>query len=291
MAWDGPILTDSGGFQVFSLADLRDLKEEGVSFRSHVNGDLFFFSPERVIEIQEALGSDIIMPLDHCTGWPCSHDKAQEAMELSVRWAVRSLAAKRREDQALFGIVQGSGYADLRTECAQRLVELDLPGYAIGGLSVGEPKDIMTEMVRETAAVLPKEKPRYLMGVGTPEDFLSAVASGVDMFDCVMPTRNARNGGAFTRTGQIQIRNARFKESRLPLDPDCGCYCCRTFTRGYLHHLFSKKVEDILGLVMLTWHNITFYNDFMARVRASIREGSLGEFAREFLRTYDRAEA
>jgi len=283
MAWDGPILTDSGGFQVFSLADLRELSDEGVTFRSHINGDLFCFTPERVIEIQEILGVDIIMPLDHCIGWPATYVEAKEAMERSIQWAKRSLRAKSKKDQALFGIVQGGGYKDLRERCARELVDLDFPGYAIGGLSVGEPKEIMEEMVRAATQILPPEKPRYLMGVGTPQDFLMAIAHGIDMFDCVMPTRNARGGGVFTWNGKLQIRNACHKESPLPLDPKCSCYCCQTFSRSYLHHLFSKKIEDILGLVLLTLHNLTFYHEFMAKIRESIWQGRFREFAEEFL--------
>ena len=291
MRWDGPILTDSGGYQVFSLADLRKLSDEGVTFRSHINGDLHEFTPERVVEIQESLGSDIMMPLDHCVPWPCSEKETEEAMWRTIYWAKRSLAAKTNEEQTLFAIVQGGGYPELRKRCAEELVDLDFPGYAIGGLSVGEPKDVMHDMLQATNQVLPKEKPRYLMGVGTPEDFLMAVELGVDMFDCVMPTRNARGGGFFTVHGKKQIRNSCHRESTLPLDPECDCYCCKTFTRSYMHHLFSKKVEDILGLVMLTLHNLTFYHRLMSNIRKSIQEGRFLEFKDEFLQRYQKKVA
>lgn len=286
MAWEGPILTDSGGFQVFSLADLCKLSDDGVVFRSHINGDKFIFTPERVIEIQEILGSDIMMPLDHCIHWPCTEVAAQEAMERSIAWAKRSQRAKNSSQQTLFAIVQGSTFKKLRQQCTSEMVDLDFPGYAIGGLSVGEPKELMNEMVPLVTSLLPREKPRYLMGVGTPEDFLMAIAAGVDMFDCVIPTRNARGGGVFTWAGKLQIRNSRHQESSLPLDPLCDCYCCKTFTRSYLHHLFSKKVQDILVLRMLTLHNLTFFQQFMRKVQDAIRAGNFRQFSRQFLASY-----
>ena len=286
MAWDGPILTDSGGFQVFSLADLRKLSDDGVTFRSHINGDLFVFTPERVIEIQQALGSDIMMPLDHCIGWPCTHPQAKEAARRSIDWLKRSLAVPTGADQALFAIVQGSAYPDLREWCAHEMIALDLPGYAIGGLAVGEPKDAMEQTVQQMHGLLPKEKPRYLMGVGDPEDMLQAIAAGVDMFDCVIPTRNARSGGVFTWSGKLQIRNSCHRESSEPLDRNCPCYCCRTFTRAYLHHLFSKKVQEIMGMMMLTRHNLTFFHNLMTAVRQAIREGRYHEFVNEFRQRY-----
>lgn len=286
MAWDGPILTDSGGFQAFSLADLRKLTDEGVTFKSHINGDLFEFTPKRVVEIQRALGSDIMMPLDHCVGWPCSYKDAKEAAERSVRWLEMSASYKIDPHQSLFGIIQGSGYRDLRKWCAEEMVALNLPGYAIGGLAVGEPKDTMQEMIQEVNEILPQNKPRYLMGVGTPLDLVMSIANGVDMFDCVMPTRNARNGGVFTWSGKLQIRNSCHKESNQPLDSNCNCYCCKTFTRSYLHHLFSKKVQEILGLSMLSLHNITFYHDLTKAVRKAIREGYFKDFYEDFLGRY-----
>jgi queuine tRNA-ribosyltransferase len=286
MRWDGPILTDSGGFQVFSLANLRKISDSGVTFRSHINGDLFTFTPERVLEIQDALGSDIIMPLDHCIGWPSTYEEAREAMERSVRWAARSKEAKRQNQQTLFGIVQGSAYRDLRRTCAQELTAMDFSGYSIGGLAVGETKEIMTEMIAEVNAVLPRHKPRYLMGVGTPQDILMAVSQGVDMFDCVMPTRNARGGGAFTFSGKLQVRNSCYRESTSPIEDGCPCYCCQNFNRAYLHHLFSKKVEEVLGLVLLTVHNLTFYHRLMSKIRDAIHSGNYREFHEQFLHKY-----
>ena len=290
MAWDGPILTDSGGFQVFSLAGLRKINDKGVTFRSHINGDLFTFTPESVMAIQEALGTDIVMPLDHCVGSPCSHEDAKAAAERSVAWAKRSQAAKQPNQQALFGIVQGGVYSDLRRYCAEELVALDLSGYALGGLAVGESKEEMEQVITAVDELLPTQKPRYLMGVGTPEDILMAVAHGVDMFDCVMPTRNARGGGAFTSAGKIQIRNSAYRDSPIPIDPECTCYCCRTFTRAYLHHLFSKKVEEIVGLIMLTLHNLTFYHRLMTQIRQAIREDRYAQFMAGFLHKFHRHE-
>ncbi len=286
MAWDGPILTDSGGFQVFSLASLRKLSENGVNFRSHINGDLVEFTPERVMEIERDLGSDIVMPLDHCIGFPCNHKDAKEAMERSIRWLERSKNVSLQDHQTLFAIVQGSGYTDLREYCAKAMVDLDLPGYAIGGLAVGEDKETMQKAILSCNAILPLDKPRYLMGVGTPEDLLMAVAQGVDMFDCVMPTRNARGGGFFTWEGPKQIRNAQYRDDPRPLDPICDSYPSKTFSRSYLHHLFSKKVEEILGLSMLTLHNLTFYNQFMAQIREAIRNGQFAEFVAQFQANY-----
>ncbi|NUM36968.1 MAG: tRNA guanosine(34) transglycosylase Tgt [Candidatus Brocadiae bacterium] len=286
MAWDGSILTDSGGFQVLSLADLRKISNKGVVFRSHINGDLYEFTPEKVIEIQQCLGSDIMMPLDHCVACPATHDEAKEAAERSILWLKRSKAVPLDENQVLFGIVQGSVYADLREWCAKEMKDLDMPGYSIGGLAVGESKKDMFDMLEVVNAILPIEKPRYLMGVGTPEDIVNAVSLGTDMFDCVMPTRNARGGGAFTWKGKIQIRNSHHRESLMPLEPRCQCYCCRTFSRAYLHHLFSKGVEEIMGLTMLSLHNLTFYQDLTAAIRKSIKEGNFKEFKQDFLAQY-----
>jgi len=283
MAWDGPILTDSGGFQVFSLADLRKLNDDGVTFRSHVNGDIYTFTPERVLEIQQSLGSDIMMPLDQCLGWPCTYEDAQAAAVRSLAWLKRSVQVPLPPDQALFGIVQGSVYPDLRKMYAEEMLPLNLAGHSIGGLAVGEPKEAMFEMISLVNEILPWHKPRYLMGVGSPQDIVMAVSRGVDMFDCVMPTRNARSGGVFTWDGKMQIRNSRHSESLEPLDQRCSCYCCRTFTRGYLHHLFSKKVEEILGLTLLTLHNITFYHSLTKTIRETIQNGQFTEFSRDFL--------
>ncbi len=289
MAWDGPILTDSGGFQVFSLADLRKLNDDGVTFRSHVNGDIYTFTPERVLEIQQSLGSDIMMPLDQCLGWPCTYEDAQAAAVRSLAWLKRSVQVPLPPDQALFGIVQGSVYPDLRKMYAEEMLPLNLAGHSIGGLAVGEPKEAMFEMISLVNEILPWHKPRYLMGVGSPQDIVMAVSRGVDMFDCVMPTRNARSGGVFTWDGKMQIRNSRHSESLEPLDQRCSCYCCRTFTRGYLHHLFSKKVEEILGLTLLTLHNITFYHSLTKTIRETIQNGQFTEFSRDFLERYRKA--
>lgn len=286
MAWDGPILTDSGGFQVFSLTSLRKLTDNGVVFRSHIDGQLFDFTPERVMEIERCLGSDIVMPLDHCIGWPCSKEEAKDAAQRSIDWLRRSQDCPLDSHQNLFGIVQGSGYGDLREWCAEEMVKLDLPGYAVGGLAVGESKDMMQSMISYTNNVLPKNKPRYLMGVGTPIDIIKSVAQGIDMFDCVMPTRNARGGGFFTRQGKKQIRNAQYLKDEKPLDSNCKCYACQTFTRGYLHHLFSKKVEEILGLSMLTLHNLHFYHDLTQDIRNAIQENRFQGFMDSFLEQY-----
>ncbi|WP_372367270.1 tRNA guanosine(34) transglycosylase Tgt [Candidatus Uabimicrobium sp. HlEnr_7] len=286
MAWDGPILTDSGGFQAFSLAGLRKLSKNGVTFRSHIDGALFEFTPERVMEIQKCLGSDIVMPLDHCIGWPCTKEEAKKAAQTSIDWLKRSQDYELSSHQNLFGIVQGSGYNDLREWCAEEMVKLDLPGYAIGGLAVGETKDVMQVMIEHTNKILPVNKPRYLMGVGTPVDLIKAISRGVDMFDCVMPTRNARGGGFFTWDGKQQIRNSQYIRDDSPLDSKCGCYTCQTFTRSYLHHLFSKKVEEILGLSLLTLHNIYFYHDFTKNIRQAIVENRFQSFMSHFLETY-----
>ncbi|HRU52796.1 MAG TPA: tRNA guanosine(34) transglycosylase Tgt [Planctomycetota bacterium] len=286
MAWDGPILTDSGGFQVFSLADLRKMNDDGVIFRSHVNGDLYNFTPEKVVEIQQCLGSDIIMPLDHCIGWPCTYDQAKLAMTRTLSWLKRSAKINLEPDQAMFGIVQGSIYPDLREYCAKAMRDLDMPGYSIGGLAVGEDKLHMKNIIEIVNAILPENKPRYLMGVGTPEDLVMAVARGVDMFDCVMPTRNARSGGFFTWDGKRQIRNAIYRDSQEPLDQQCPCYCCQTFTRGYLHHLFSKKVEEITGMIMLTLHNLTFYLNLTGAMREAIAQERFDEFQKNFFARY-----
>ena len=283
MAWDRPILTDSGGFQVFSLAHMRKVDEEGVTFRSHIDGSLHRFTPESVVHTQELLGSDIIMPLDICPE-PAHRAQVEEAVRITNRWAVRAREAHSRSDQALFGIVQGGIFPDLRAEAARFLVELDFPGYAIGGLSVGETKEEMYATLEATIPHLPDDRPRYLMGVGTPEDIIEAVARGVDMFDCVLPTRVARNGGLLTHEGRINIRNARFARDPNPIEPGCSCYACQHFSRAYIRHLF--KAGEILGLRLATIHNLHFMLRLMERVRAAIRAGEFQDFRKSFLARY-----
>ncbi|PKO93480.1 MAG: tRNA guanosine(34) transglycosylase Tgt [Betaproteobacteria bacterium HGW-Betaproteobacteria-1] len=282
MSWDGPILTDSGGFQVWSLGDLRKISEEGVKFRSPINGDSCFLTPEESMRIQKVLNSDIVMIFDECTPYPATHLEANESMQLSLRWAARSKAAHQGNPNALFGIVQGGMYEDLRDVSLNGLVEIGFDGYAIGGLSVGEPKEDMLRILAHTAPQMPKDKPRYLMGVGTPEDLVAAVTEGIDMFDCVMPTRNARNGWLFTRHGDIKIKNARYRSDTGPLDPDCACYTCRNFTRGYLHHLY--RLGEILGARLNTIHNLHYYQELMAGMRSAIEQGSFAGFVEEFKR-------
>ena len=282
MSWDGPILTDSGGFQVWSLGDLRKISEEGVKFRSPINGDSCFLTPEESMRIQKVLNSDIVMIFDECTPYPATHLEANESMQLSLRWAARSKAAHQGNPNALFGIVQGGMYEDLRDVSLNGLVEIGFDGYAIGGLSVGEPKEDMLRILAHTAPQMPKDKPRYLMGVGTPEDLVAAVTEGIDMFDCVMPTRNARNGWLFTRHGDIKIKNARYRSDTGPLDPDCACYTCRNFTRGYLHHLY--RLGEILGARLNTIHNLHYYQELMAGMRNAIEQGSFAGFVEEFKR-------
>ena len=284
MNWPHAILTDSGGFQVFSLAKLRRIQEEGVTFQSHIDGSRHFISPEKSIAIQEALGADIIMAFDECAPYPCDYDYARRSMELTHRWAARCKAAHQRPDQALFGIVQGSVYPDLRAESARTLTEMDFPGYGIGGLSVGEPKEKMLEMLEVVTGILPREKPRYLMGVGAPEDLVEGVARGVDMFDCVLPTRIGRHGTVFTRAGTIIVRDARYARDFGPLDPDCDCYVCRNYTRAYIRHLF--KAGEVLAMRLATWHNLAFLHRLMTEIRAAIRQGTFPEFRAQFLRTY-----
>ncbi len=282
MGWHRPVLTDSGGFQVFSLAELRKITEEGVTFQSHVDGGAkHFISPENAVEIQEALGADIIMAFDECIPFPATHDYARESLERTLRWAVRCKAAKKNTGQALFGIVQGGMYPELRKHSAEALLEIGFDGYALGGLAVGETKPVMHEMIEASIPLLPADQPRYLMGVGTPEDLVEGVDRGIDMFDCVMPTRNARNGTFFTSFGRVVIRNARYERDPEPIDPACGCYTCRNFSRAYLRHLFNAN--EILALRLGTVHNLFFYLDLMRKVRASIAEGRFREFKKEFL--------
>ena len=286
ISWDRAILTDSGGFQVFSLGELRKIREEGVEFRSHLDGSKQFLSPEVSMRVQHALGSDVVMCFDECTPFPATREQARDSSELTARWARRSRSEfDRLKDTpqstavspALFGINQGSVYEDLRSQSLERLIEIGFEGYAIGGLSVGEPRSEMRRILRHTAALLPAERPRYLMGVGTPEDILEAVELGIDMFDCVLPTRNARNGWLYTRFGDVKIRNARHRDDTRPLDETCPCYTCRNFTRAYLHHL--QKVNEILGARLNTLHNLHFYQTLMRELREAIAHGGLGEYA------------
>ncbi len=277
MKWDGPLLTDSGGFQVFSLSPLRKISDRGVTFRSHLDGSTHFLTPELVMEIQGALGSDIAMVFDECTPYPATREYALNSLRLTTGWAARCL--KARVDggrQALFAIVQGGIYRDLRRQSAEELVEMDFDGYAIGGLSVGEPKGLMHETVNYTARLLPRHKPRYLMGIGDLLDVLEAVAAGVDMFDCVMPTRNARNGTLFTGRGRISIKREEFRSDPSPLDPDCGCYTCRNFSRAYLRHLFMSR--EILSMRLNTLHNLHFYLEFFRKMRKAIEQGRFSSF-------------
>jgi queuine tRNA-ribosyltransferase len=278
MNWSGPILTDSGGFQVFSLNELRKITEEGARFASPINGDRLLLTPEESMRIQRTLGSDIAMAFDECLAYPATEKKAAESMRLSMRWAARSKKSWE-SDNALFGIVQGGVYAHLRQESLETLVQIGFDGYAIGGLAVGEPREERLEVLQATR--LPEERPRYLMGVGTPEDLIEAVAAGLDMFDCVLPTRNARNGWLFTRHGDIRIRNARYRDDPAPLDEACACYTCRHYTRAYLYHL--DKTKEILGARLNTLHNLHYYQELMRELRQAIEAGHLASKSRQIL--------
>ena len=280
MGWDRAVLTDSGGFQLFSLASIRKIREEGVEFRSHIDGSAYFLSPETAVEIQTRMGVDIAMAFDECPAYGLSHAEVEKSMELTHRWAKRSLAA-RTGASALFGIVQGGIHHDLRKRSAEEIASHDFDGIAIGGVSVGEPKEEMLDVVRFTAPLLPVDRPRYLMGVGTPEDLVNGVAAGIDMFDCVMPTRNARNGTLFTSEGKISIKNARFAEDERPLDPRCSCTTCTTVSRAYLRHLYTNG--EIAASVYNTIHNVAFYLDLMRAIRQAIASNSFRAFREEFL--------
>ena len=280
MGWEGPILTDSGGFQVFSLDELRKVTEDGVVFKSPVNGDRVFLDPETSMQIQRDLGSDVVMIFDECTPYPATEAEAERSMQLSLRWAQRSKEAHGDNPAALFGIIQGGMYPELRKRSLAALAEIGFDGYAVGGLSVGEPKDEMLRVLDNLSGDLPAEAPRYLMGVGTPADLLEGVRRGIDMFDCVMPTRNARNGHLFTSRGVIKLRNARHKTSTEPLDADCDCYTCQNFSRAYLAHL--DKCNEILGSQLATIHNLRFYQNHMSAIRAAIEAGDLDGFAKAF---------
>jgi len=293
--WDRPILTDSGGFQVFSLADLRKISSEGITFRSHVDGSEHLFTPEVVIDAETRIGADIIMSFDYCTSFPCSRDEAEKAVELTTLWARRGLNPHGARfdvngyEQVIFGIVQGSAYADLRKRSAAELMEMDFPGYAVGGLSTGETKDTTWEITELVTGELPADKPRYLMGVGTPLDLIDGVARGVDMFDCVMPTRNGRNGTVFTREGKLVLKNAVHAEDFRPIDETCGCDTCRSYSRAYLRHLFMAG--EILGPMLATHHSLYFYCDLMRKMRAAIEADRFDKWRAEFVEAYAAGEA
>jgi queuine tRNA-ribosyltransferase len=281
MGWDGPILTDSGGFQVFSLCNLRDIKEEGVTFKSHIDGSMHLFTPEKSIQIQNELGTDIIMCFDECVPYPSSFDYVEQSVERTTRWAKRcKIAHTDTENQALFGIVQGGVYKELRQRSAKDLIDIGFPGYAIGGLSVGEPAEEMYEILDCTVPVLPEDKPRYLMGAGSPDYLIEGVIRGIDMFDCVLPTRLGRNGTVLTSRGRIIVRDAKYSRDYTSLDPECDCYACRNFSRAYIRHLL--KCNEILGLRLTTMHNIKFLLDLMKKIRQAIIEDNLDDFRKNF---------
>jgi queuine tRNA-ribosyltransferase len=285
MNWDRGILTDSGGFQVFSLSEFRRIEEEGVYFRNHLNGDKLFLSPEKAMEIQNALGSDIMMAFDECPPYPATYEYMKKSVERTSRWAERCLKAhKRPNEQGLFGIVQGGEFEDLRKQSAQDLVSLDFPGYAVGGLSVGEPKDVMNRVLEFTTPLLPANKPRYLMGVGSPDSLIDGVIRGIDMFDCVLPTRIGRNGTVMTSEGRVVIKNAQYARDFTPLDPNCDCYTCRNYTRAYIRHLI--KCDETFGIRLTSYHNVYFLIKLMEQVRQAIREDRLGDFREEFFERY-----
>lgn len=285
MNWDGAILTDSGGFQVFSLGDLRKISEEGVEFRSHIDGSKHFISPEKAVEIQTALGSDIMMAFDECAPYPADWNYVKNSLERTTRWLGRCVEAHTNtENQALFGIIQGGMYEDLRRQSIEEITQYDLPGYAIGGLSVGEPKPLMYEVLEYTTPYMPQDKPRYLMGVGSPDCLIEGVIRGVDMFDCVLPTRVARNGTAMTSQGRIAIKNAKHTRDFTPLDPECDCYTCKNYSKAYLRHLF--KSNEILSSRLFTYHNIHFLIKLMEQVREAIMEDRLLDFRKEFFEKY-----
>lgn len=285
MNWDRAILTDSGGFQVFSLSDLRKIEEEGVHFRSHLNGEPLFLSPEKAIQIENALGADIIMAFDECPPYPATYEYVKQSLERTSRWAERCLKAHQKPDkQGLFGIIQGGVYKDLREQSAKDLLSLDFPGYAVGGLSVGEPKELMYEALEWTTPLIPQHKPRYLMGVGSPDALIEGAIRGIDMFDCVLPTRIARNGTTMTSQGRVVIRNAQYERDFSPLDPECDCYTCRNYTRAYLRHLI--KADEVFGIRLTTYHNLYFLIKLMSQIRQAILEDRLLDFREEFFEKY-----
>lgn len=284
MNYDGPILTDSGGFQVFSLMDNRKINEEGVVFKNHLNGSKLEFTPEKVIAIQEKIGADIIMSFDECMPYPVEHRYAKASVERTLRWAKRGKDAHQRQDQALFGIVQGSDFEDLRHHSAKELVKIDFPGYAIGGTSIGEPKDIFSKMVEQSVRFLPEDKPRYLMGIGSIDFLLEGIEKGVDMFDCVLPTRIARHGALMTSNGRVNIRDAKYKEDFTSLDSNCDCYTCKNYTKAYLRHLYVS--EEIFGKRLLSIHNVRFLISLMEKARKAIQEDRFGDFKAEIVRSF-----
>ena len=284
MNWDGPILTDSGGFQVFSLAENRKITEDGVEFRNHLNGDKLFFSPEVSIKIQEKLGSDIAMSFDECIPWPADYNYVKKSTERTLRWAKRGLLAHKKEDQALFGIVQGGDYEDLRKMCAEELVKMDFPGYSIGGTSIGEPKEKFFEMVEYAIKYLPEDKPRYVMGIGSIDYVLGSIERGVDMFDCVLPTRLARHGALMTSRGRVNIKNEKYKEDFTPLDDKCDCYCCKNYTKAYLRHLYI--CDETFGKRLLSIHNVRFLIHLVEQAREAIKEDRYKEFKEETLKEF-----
>jgi len=291
MGWKGPVLTDSGGYQVFSLATLRKITQEGVKFNSHIDGKSLFLSPENVVDIQLTLGSDILMVLDECVHYPATRDYVENSLKMTLNWAGRSREHfKKHSPQStarspyLFGIVQGGTYMDLRKQCAEELMRIGFDGYAIGGVSVGEPEELIYEITEFTESLLPENLPRYLMGVGRPPDLIKSVSMGMDMFDCVIPTRNGRNGQAFTWNGELQLRNAAYKQDFTPIDDKCVCYACRNHTRAYIRHLFNT--EEILGLRLVSLHNLNFYANLMKEIRTSISEDRFAEFKKQFITKY-----
>ena len=288
MNWDRPILTDCGGFQVFSLSDLRTISEEGVEFKSHLDGSKHLFTPEKVMEIEEALGADIIMSFDECCPYPSTYEYAKQSMERTTRWAKRCKDAQTRKDQGLFGIIQGGFYEDLRKKSTEDLIALDFPGYAIGGISVGEPKEEFLRILKYNVPLMPENKPRYLMGVGSPDYLIEAALAGIDMCDCVLPTRIARNGTAMTWQGKKVIRNATYERDFTTLDEECDCYACKNYTKAYIHHLIKNK--EILGVRLLSIHNLRFLTKLMERVRIEIENDNLLEFKREFYKKYGYTE-
>lgn len=281
MNWHRPILTDSGGFQVFSLGDLRDIKDEGISFRSHIDGSSHFISPKKAMEIQRALGSDICMCFDECAPYPCSEAEAEEAVRRTTLWAQRCSQAEMQQHQSIFGIIQGNVFRPLRERSAREIIALDFPGYAVGGLSVGEPKELMYEVLEYTVPMMPEEKPRYLMGVGSPDCLVEGIKRGIDMFDCVLPTRIARNGTVFTSEGRLTVRNAEFKSDFLPLDEACGCYTCRNYSRSYIRHLL--KVNEVLGIRLTTIHNLHYIIHLVKELRQAILDDTFEEAAARIL--------
>lgn len=289
MNWKGAMLTDSGGFQVFSLSDLRKITEEGVEFRSHIDGSKHFLSPEKAVQVENQLGADIMMAFDECTPWPCEWEYAKNSLERTFRWAKRCLSAHQRpHDQALFGIIQGSTFADLRKIAAEQICSLDFPGFAVGGLSVGEPKELMAEMLDVTVPLMPTDKPRYLMGVGSPEDLVEGVWRGIDMFDCVLPTRIARHGTVFVPTGKLTVKNAEFARDFTPIQEGCDCYTCKNYTRAYIRHLL--KADEYFGLTLCSIHNLRFLVRLMEEIRAALDAGTFADFRREFLTRWHEGE-